>query len=70
MLPLTGVQYSIGMYSGTEMSGTVYLPSMYLDEMPHSPLFKFERWRHPDQGLPLASLHAPAPSSPTTGRCP
>jgi hypothetical protein len=55
MLPMTSVSYAVSIYSGTEMSGTIYLPDMFLDEMPGSPLGTFERWRHPDQGLPRAT---------------
>lgn len=55
-LPMTAVNYGIAIYSGTEMSGSIYLPDMHLDQMAHTPLNDFERWRHPDRGLPLASL--------------
>jgi hypothetical protein len=56
VLPMTTVSYTIGLYVGTEMSGSVYLPKFYLDLMPHQPLQDFERHVHPDQGMPLGSL--------------
>ena len=56
MLPITAVTYNIGIYAGTEMTGTIYLPDMFVDQMPHSPLYDFERWAHPDRGVPLAPL--------------
>lgn len=55
-LPMTGVTYNIGRWAGTEMSGSVYLPDMLLDQMSHPPGYEFERWRHPDRGLPLGSM--------------
>jgi len=57
VLPMTGVTYAIGMYSGTEMSGTVYLSDFYLDQMAHPPLNIFDRRPHPDRsGIPLGAV--------------
>jgi hypothetical protein len=57
ILAMTQVSYSVGMYAGTEMSGTVNLPEQTLDEMPHPPLNDFDRWVHPDvTGVPVGSM--------------
>lgn len=56
-LPMTDVLYRVGLYSGTEFTGNVYLPDMFLDQMPHPPSNDFERRIHPDQqGLPIGSM--------------
>ena len=55
-LPMTDVSYNVGIYSGTEMSGQVYLPELQIDLMSNTPYTDFERWEHPDQGLPLGSM--------------
>jgi hypothetical protein len=57
ILPMTTVNYAVGMYSGTELSGQIYLPEFRLDLMPHPPLNDYERRTHPDQsGVPLGSM--------------
>lgn len=49
VLPMTSVSYSVGIYSGQELSGTVYLPQLLIDLMSHHPSYDFEQWTHPDQ---------------------
>jgi hypothetical protein len=57
VLPLTGVSYSLGLYSGTEMSGNIYMPDFYLDLMAHPPSNVFQRVPHPDRsGIPIGSM--------------
>jgi len=56
MLPMTQVSYSVGLYSGQDMTGTVYVPDMYLDLMVHPPSNDYARLRHPDQGTALGSM--------------
>jgi len=56
MLPLTSVSYTVGIYSGQDMSGNVYLPDMYLDLMVHPPSNDYQRFRHPDQGTAIGSM--------------
>jgi len=56
VLPMTSVNYGVGLYVGTELSGEIYLPDFYLDLMPHQPLQDFERRPHPDLGMPLGSM--------------
>jgi hypothetical protein len=57
ILPMTSVTYGVGMYSGTEMTGTVYVPEMWLTQMPHTPLNDFARMIHPDQsGVPVGAM--------------
>ena len=57
VLPMTSVTYSGGFYSGTEMSGAIYLPEMWLDLMSHQPLNDYDRRVHPDQsGVPVGAM--------------
>ena len=56
VLPMTSVTYSVGIYAGQDMTGTVYLPDMSLSLMVHPPSNDYERIRHPDQGTPLGSM--------------
>jgi len=57
ILPMTSVNYGVGMYSGTNMSGSVALPEMKLDLMPHTPLYDYERIPHPDvSGIPVGAM--------------
>jgi hypothetical protein len=57
VLPMTSVSYSVGFYAGTDVSGSVYLPEMWLDLMSHQPLNTFKRRIHPDQqGMPIGAL--------------
>ncbi len=57
VLPMTSVTYSGGFYSGTEMSGNIYLPEMWLDLMSHQPLNDYDRRVHPDQsGVPVGAM--------------
>ena len=57
ILSMTSVTYGVGMYAGTEMSGTVNLPEQTLDQLPHPPVNDFDRWVHPDvTGIPVGSM--------------
>jgi hypothetical protein len=57
VMPMTEVSYGVGFYSGTEFSGSVYLPGMTLDLMPTPPFYDYARIPHPDkQGLPLGAM--------------
>jgi hypothetical protein len=57
VLPMTSVTYGVGMYSGTELSGSVYIPEMWLTQMPHPPLNVFTQRIHPDQsGIPVGAM--------------
>jgi hypothetical protein len=59
VLSMTQVNYSVGMYAGTDMNGNVFLPDTYIDLMPHQPGYDYERWPHPEQqGATIGSMFA------------